>query len=238
MANKKMKKYLSYGGGVNSTAMLLLLKDEGWEFESVYVNHGCDWPETIEYVRMMREVWGYPITVLKPNVEGCITLEQYLQKHKLIPSRMLRFCTDKFKIRPLQQYAEKPCFQLIGFSTDEAGRAKLSLRDGIENRFPLLEYKINRKGCKKIIQNHHLPVPIKSGCWFCPFQRVGQWRKLRREYPDLFCRAKTLEGIQNEIRASQGKEPIYLANRPLDEIVKETQGRLWATDHPPCQCGF
>ena len=29
-----MKKYLSYGGGVNSVAMLLLLLDEGWEFES------------------------------------------------------------------------------------------------------------------------------------------------------------------------------------------------------------
>ena len=28
-----MKKYLSYGGGVNSTALLLWLLDEGEEFE-------------------------------------------------------------------------------------------------------------------------------------------------------------------------------------------------------------
>ncbi len=233
-----IKMYLSYGGGVNSTAMLLLLKDEGWEFESVYVDHGCDWPETIEYVRMMREVWDYPITILKPFVQGCKTLEEYLQKYKMIPSRANRWCTGKFKIRPLHQYAEKPCFQLIGFSTDEENRAKISLREGIENRFPLLEYRVSRKGCEKIIRDHHLPVPIKSGCWFCPFQRIGQWKKLRIDHPDLFCKAKTLEGIQNEVRSKKGKKPIYLADRPLDEIVKETQGRLWIKDHPPCQCGF
>ena len=230
--------YLSYGGGVNSTAMLLLLKDEGWEFESIYVDHGCDWPETREYVRMMREVWGYPIIILTPNVEGCVNLEDYLKKWSMIPSRALRFCTDKFKVRVINKYVQKPCFSLIGFSTDEEHRAKLSIENGIENRFPLLEYEISRKGCEKIIKDHHLPVPIKSGCWFCPFQRIGQWKKLRREHPDLFCRAKTLEGNQNKRRIEKGKDPIYLADRPLDEIVKETQGRLWAEDHPPCQCGF
>ena len=37
-----MRNYLSFGGGVNSTAMLLLLLDEGWEFEAVYVDHGAE----------------------------------------------------------------------------------------------------------------------------------------------------------------------------------------------------
>lgn len=32
-----MKNYLSFGGGVNSVAMMLLLLDEGVEFEAVYV---------------------------------------------------------------------------------------------------------------------------------------------------------------------------------------------------------
>jgi tRNA U34 2-thiouridine synthase MnmA/TrmU len=33
-----MRNYLSFGGGVNSVAMMLLLLDEGIEFEAVYVN--------------------------------------------------------------------------------------------------------------------------------------------------------------------------------------------------------
>ncbi len=233
-----MKMYLSYGGGVNSTAMLLLLKDEGWDFESIYVDHGCDWPETREYVRLIREVWGYPITVLNPVIRGCNTLEGYLRKYSMIPSRVKRFCTHDWKVVPIHKYVQKPCFMLIGFSTDEEKRAVLHSEDGIDNRFPLLEYKISRKECVKIIQRHHLPVPIKSGCWFCPFQRVGQWKKLRREHPDLFCRAKSLEFNQNKKRSNTGKEPIYLVDRPLDEVVKAHQDDLFFRDIPPCQCGF
>jgi 3'-phosphoadenosine 5'-phosphosulfate sulfotransferase (PAPS reductase)/FAD synthetase len=230
-----MNMYLSYGGGVNSTAMLLLLKDEGWKFESIYVDHGCDWPETREYVRMLSA--KYPITILTPNVQGCTTLLQYLDKYKLIPSRVNRFCTDRFKIKVFNKYVEKPCFSLIGFSTDEEHRAKLSITDRVENRFPLLEYGISRKDCEKIIKNHGLPVPIKSGCWFCPFQRVGQWRKLRRDHPDLFCRARELEDNQNIARAKRGKKkPIYLCDRPLDLIVNEAQEVLFKEDKPPCNC--
>lgn len=42
--------YLSFGGGVNSTALYLHLLELGQEFEAVYVDHGTDYPETAEYV--------------------------------------------------------------------------------------------------------------------------------------------------------------------------------------------
>lgn len=52
-----MKNYLSFGGGVNSVAMYLIMLDDGMipgdstnGFEAVYVDHGGDWPETLEYV--------------------------------------------------------------------------------------------------------------------------------------------------------------------------------------------
>lgn len=46
----KMKQYLSYGGGVNSTALLLHFIDHGVDFEAVFANHETDLPETYEYV--------------------------------------------------------------------------------------------------------------------------------------------------------------------------------------------
>lgn len=42
----QVKRYLSYGGGVNSTALLLLMHDEGLDFEAVFVDHGTDYPQT------------------------------------------------------------------------------------------------------------------------------------------------------------------------------------------------
>ncbi len=227
--------YLSYGGGVNSTAMLLLLLDEGWEFEVVYVDHGCDWPETRNYVYWLSK--QTPITVIKPDVQGYDNLYDHCLVKGIIPSRMLRWCTDKFKVTPLHSYFQGPAFNLIGISTEESHRVKLDVRKGIESRFPLIEYEIDREECKKIILDHGLPLPIKSGCWFCPYQPVGEWRRLRRVHPDLFCKAVRLENQAIEARAERGKAPLYLSNRPLGMLVHENQDELFAEfAPPPCNC--
>jgi PP-loop superfamily ATP-utilizing enzyme len=233
-----MKMYLSYGGGVNSTAMLLLLHDKGWEFESIYVDHGCDWPETREYVKMMAQ--RLPITMLRPDVQGHSDLYEYCEAYRMIPSRVHRWCTSKFKVRTIEKYVDRPCFQLVGFSTDEAHRAKLQTGKGIEARFPLLEYEISRDGCLEIIKDHGLPIPIKSGCYFCPFQRVSQWRLLRRKHPELFCKAKRIEDLQNQARADSGKSSFYLYGNsaPLDVITDEKQSVMWGEMKPPCSCGL
>jgi len=233
-----MKTYLSYGGGINSTAMLLLLHNEGQEFESIYVDHGCDWPETREYVHEIMAK-RFPITILKPQVEGFGNLYEYAWKSSMIPSRRKRWCTDKFKVRVINQYVTRPCFSLIGFSSDEAHRAKITTENGVENRFPLLEREIDRDGCIEIIKAHGLPVPIKSGCWFCPFQRIGQWKLLRRKHPDLFCKAQQLEQREIEARAKIGKGPLYLAskNRTLEDSIKGKQAKLF-DEYPPCNCGL
>lgn len=229
-----MRNYLSFGGGVNSTAMLLLLTDEKWKFETIYVDHECDWPETREYVQMIKRY--FPVTILSPSVEGFSNLYEYADKYKMIPSRKKRWCTDKFKVRVINQYVKKPCFSLIGFSSDESHRAKLSTEKGIENRFPLLEYEIDRNECIHIIKKFGFPVPIKSGCYFCPFQRIKQWKKLRKIHPELFCKAKKLEDQEIKARAKIGKGPLYLNKRPLEKVVNENQAEIWEDLRPPCEC--
>jgi len=192
-----MKNYLSFGGGVNSTAMYLMLLDQGYEFgkgkdiEAVYVDHGCDWPETREYVKGFAK--RHELTIIKPDVEGFDNLYDYLWHYRMIPTRMLRLCTDKFKVRQIIKYVDRPCFQFIGIDAGEAHRATISSNKGIELRYPLIEENITRQGCKDIIANHGEIVPMKSGCWFCAFQRKGQWRQLRKKHPDLFCKAIQLE---------------------------------------------
>jgi len=239
----KMRSYLSFGGGVNSVAMLLMLHEQKAEFEAVFVNHGTDWPETYEYLEMLQgwlEKKGLPkITELKPNVTGFDNLYDYCWKYQMVPQIHPRWCTFRFKIKTIISYCKPPAFQLIGFSSDESQRAKISIEKGIENRFPLIENSITREGCKKIIKGHGLPIPIKSGCFICPFQRPDQWKKLRRISPNLFCKAEKLEQRNLEYRKSKGKEPMYLSPRkaPLSAIVNEKQSKLWETDeYPPCNC--
>lgn len=241
-----MRNYLSYGGGVNSTALLLLMHDLGMDFEAVYVDHGCDWPETIEYVNMLRE--KYPITVIKPEyVRGgkrvFNNLYDFCVYANIIPARMQRWCTASFKVIPLNKYFQPPAFIHIGIDASESHRAKIASDKGLENRYLLIEHGIDRHGCIDLIEKHELPVPIKSGCWFCPFQRIGQWRLLRRKHPDLWCKIISLEKQCIEYAKNNGrnKNNGYLLKKgiTLDKIVDDRQAYLWGElDYPPCQCGL
>ena len=265
-----MKKYLSFGGGVNSVAMMLMLLDQKEDFEAIFVDHGTDWPETYEYFEMFQE-WlienGHkPITVLKPNVQGYENLYKYYWDNKWVPSFMARICTDKFKIRPIHKYVEKPCFMLLGIDYGEIKRAKISTNKGTENRYPLIEVEINREGCKQIIADHGLPIPMKSGCYICPYQKKTQWVELRKKHPGLFCKATSMEkrNMDERIRINtelklialkyahvipaimvlslfEGRKVFTLSasKKTISAMVEETQQNLFEQDdYPPCQCGL
>ncbi|TKJ25420.1 MAG: hypothetical protein CEE41_04400 [Hadesarchaea archaeon B3_Hades] len=187
-------KYLSFGAGVNSTALMLLLLDEGVDFESVFVDTGCEWPETYEHLHRLEEE-GYEITWIRPEVSGTHTLYEYMMKYKFIPAWRRRFCTAKWKRTPFDRYVETPCTTYIGYDFEERRRRHLRDRKGIHFEYPLIERMITRERCVKIIRDHGLPVPPKSGCWLCPFQDLAGWKRLRDTYPELFRRARDLEDM-------------------------------------------
>jgi hypothetical protein len=239
-----MRNYLSFGGGVNSVALHLLLVDQGVGFESVFVHHGTDWPETYHYVAGLQwwlKANGHrPITILRPNYSGYANLYDYCWHLKTVPVRYPRWCTSNFKVSVLQRYHQAPAFCMIGIDSGESHRAKISADKGIEKRYPLIEQGIDRTGCIKIIKDHDLPVPIKSGCYICPFQRRSQWVQLRRSHPSLFCKAQQLEERNRNYRISLGKKPWVLSGKSrLHNIVNENQSQIFAQDeYPPCECGL
>lgn len=239
-----MKHYLSSGMGVNSVALHLLMIREGYDFEAVFVDHGGDWPETYEYLELFQKYLvgnGHKqITVLKPSGKYR-TIIDYCNAYNYLPHMKTRWCSVKYKVEVCDKYYQKPCFQHIGFDAGEFHRAKIAMSDGIENRWLLIEYGIDRNGCKKIIDDAGLPIPMKSGCWFCPMQRQGQWKELRRKHPCLFQQAVDLE-INNIRKAKEkGRKPFYLSQskKPLDVIVNSAQMQIFEADeYPPCQCGL
>jgi len=189
-----MKEYLSFGAGVNSTALMLLLLDEGRVFESVYVDPGTERPETYKFLEYFKNQ-GYEFTWIKPIVEGENNLYDYLVKWKILPSIFVRCCTSKFKTDPFYKYIEKPSLVYIGYDFGERSYRHLRDKKDIFYKFPLIEKVITRSQCKKIIREHGLKVPPKSGCWLCPFQGIKGFKKLRNKNPELFKKAMYLESI-------------------------------------------
>lgn len=245
-----MRHYLSFGGGVNSVALYLLMQELGMEFEALFVNHGGDWPETYEYVDYFVAT-GRPITVLHPDV-GTIegdrfdNIVDYYRHRKLVPSRRQRACTDRFKVVTLNRYQKTPCTVHIGYAADEAHRAKIHSDKGRDFRWLLIEHDISRRGCIDMIKKSGLKVPRKSGCFMCPYQGRREYIELRRTHPDLFCIARTLEETQNSRITADGKpwKPYYLCGKPLGDVVTledERQLTLPGKEeqiYPPCECGL
>lgn len=231
-----MRNYLSFGAGVNSTALMILLREKGIEFEAVFADTGGEWPETYEHIDWL-QAHGWPVTILTPEIQGVVGLHAYCVKYRIIPVRWQRWCTSKFKVRPLQAYAEKGGTMYLGIDYGEAHRRKPSGQMGLKYEFPLVDWGIDRQGCIEIIEAMDMPVPPKSGCYFCPFQRASQFRLLRDEYPELYCKARELEELAIARRAKEGKWPIYLMDKPLDVVVQEGQLDLFGL-RKPCMCGL
>lgn len=188
-----------------------------------------DYPTTHDYL-MMLEDKGYPISIIFTMNRKPFNLYQYCIAHKMMPG-FKRWCTVQFKVVPLTRYYQKPCFEMVGFSTDETHRAVLRCKDGIERRYPLIEREISRSGCIELIKAHGLPVPPKSGCFFYPYQQREQWKKLRRNHPDLWCKARQLE-------KNTGRN-LPLSNIPLEKMVIEKNQFLFSEmEYPPCECGL
>jgi len=203
-----MKTYLSYGAGVNSTA-LMILKENQIE-EAVFANHGGDYPDTYEYAEYMIKQ-GFPITIIKPDVDGFHNLYDFCMAKHLIPSRRFRWCTDKFKIKPITNYVNKPCKMLIGFCLDEAKRVKSEFRykKEIYANYSLIKEGITREGCIEIIANAGLKIPRKSCCFFCPFMKRLEARDLFLNYPELYAKCKALE--ENCMR-----EDLFISSKPIE----------------------
>ncbi len=202
-----MKRFLSFGAGVNSVALYILLRERGVDFEAVYADHGADWPETRQYVRWMIEN-GHPVTVLQTRREG-LTLYDYYWKHKCIPLRVLRHCTEHFKVRPLRAYflensPDDGCVVYLAIDAGEVHRARHVQVGKMRYEYPLVEWGIDREGCLEIIRRARWPLPRKSGCFICPFQSMEQWEELARLHPDLLEKAAALEERANQALAERG----------------------------------
>ena len=131
--------------------------------------------------------------------------------NRILPSIHWRWCTDKFKIRPMKKYVGKDIPQ-IGYTLDERKRA-FGFKFNVA-RYPLIDGGITRY--KALLDFKDVSIPCKSCCFFCPYQNKEQWRKLYFEYPYLFLKALLLEN-----RCRERKLDMWLYQGLLKNLDRE-----------------
>ena len=256
---------VSHGGGVQTTALLVLAAEGKIDYRTfIFANVGEDseHPGTLRYLEQIARPYASAhgidiIEVRRPDgetVRGRIESSESggvpIPLH--VPPagfKRWRSCTREFKIEPIHHWliehgasADNPATVAVGISLDEIHRANNRKAEPFERLdYPLLDLGLRRRDCQDIIRAAGLPLPGKSSCYFCPFQRTEQWRSMRRHEPELFASVADLEEGLNRRRLAAGKDPVFLslALRPLAEAFTDNQMVFEEVDSDPhCDNGW
>ena len=207
----------SYGGGKNSTAGIISNLKKGLRIDRiVFADTGNEKPETMAFLPVFQRLFldKYDLKIETVRNRKWKSLSENCMEKKIIPRASLRWCTHDFKREPILRVARKvrketkgTVYQYLGIGYEErAYRSFISEDVWNPVVFPLIEEKHDRQRCVDIIAAEGLPIPVKSGCTFCMFQPLSDWRKLYLEHPDKFAEAMAMEENEGNGHALIPKE--------------------------------
>jgi hypothetical protein len=223
------------GAGVQTVALLFgFHKEEKWDFV-IFADTQEENIETYEYLEEYIKPFCIANNIKFVTVKDKEGLMEYCLRKKNVPNVRKRWCTDKFKIRPIQRYLKKvggtkenPVICDIGITIDESHRIGTSQVKYTKNHYPLIDRNLSRKDCKKIITDLGYPLPRKSGCDLCMYNKRDHFKKLSLAHPERFAEIVKME--QNSKSYSkgyflQGKYPLELlvGSQSLDDFTEKIE---------------
>jgi len=194
-----LKHILSYGGGVNSSALFFFLIEKNLPLDLViFADTGEELKSTYEAVKNMQLVClekKIPFKIVKSHLGN---LYDYYWDKKCVMSIQRRDCTGKFKVSPIRKYlretfGKKEKFLMyLGITYEEATRMRTSDVLYITNSYPFVDFKITRQGNISILDRYGFKA-FKSGCKGCVFNRKATWVSMLKKDLLEFERHKGLE---------------------------------------------
>jgi hypothetical protein len=253
--------YLSFGAGVQSTALLVMsnlgLHECLRADVAIFADTGDEPSWVYENVERMRKWSKIPVeTVSKGHLSADIisrhngksprfaAIPAFTSDGKGRESMLRRQCTREYKIEPIERRVREICglkkgerakgviqaTALIGISLDEATRMRPSRTSWVKNRYPLVNAKLRRHDCRRIVVDAGLPAPRKSSCVFCPYHSDEFWRQLQIDQSPEWEQACDLDEAFRDMSRSGNARPVYLHRSliPLREIDFDRQRRLFS----------
>jgi len=249
---------VAFGGGVDSTAMILGLYENERPIDLIlFADTGGERPETYKHIEIFSN-WlvnkGLPsITIVKrTRRDGSLeTLEEECHRRKNLPSIAYGFksCSQKHKIAPQDKFLNswqlakdwwktgKKCVKYIGYDAGESRRAdNAAKRDDpkYEYQYPLIEWGWEREDCLETIKKHGIINVGKSACFFCPSSKKQEIIELYKTHPDLLERAIAIED-QAELTSIKGLGRNY-AWKTIIELHKAQLPLPFTGFDLPCEC--
>lgn len=243
----------SSGGGTQSTAIAALIiqgklpkpdislivdtereKNSTWDYLNQVVQPAL-LDTGVEIVRIKKS--DYTHLDLYDNLGESILLPGYSTING--QGKMSNFCSYEWKRNVIKRYLRaigvQTCEQWLGISIDEMQRVRMSRQKWFQHRYPLIELRMRRDDCYKVIQDIGWPSPPRSSCWMCPNMGNFEWLEMKLNYPEDFQRAIAIE---EEIRAKDKNFYLHSSCVRLAEVDFSQVGRLPLFDDKSCSSGY
>jgi 3'-phosphoadenosine 5'-phosphosulfate sulfotransferase (PAPS reductase)/FAD synthetase len=124
-------------------------------------------------------------------------LNGIIEEQGCLPNNRMRFCTRILKIEPYRKFlaSAAPCVSYVGLRADEEGRAGGAYADidGVTMRFPLRELGWGEADVLSYLEQRSIRVPERTDCARCYHQRLGEWWRLWKEFPEIYAEAEAQE---------------------------------------------
>ena len=227
-----MKHIVSFSGGKDSTAMLLMMIDKRMKIDEIIMcDTGVEFDEMYEHIKKVEKFIGRDITILK----GQNSFEYYLiykkTKYKNNSgygfTRMHnRWCTSELKTKVFNQYVKnkygkEEITRYIGIAADERKRVK-------QYNYPLVEWGISEKEALSYCYSNGfdwggLYEKFKRvSCWCCPMQSLPELKILYRDYPEKW---ETLKFWESKAYNN------FREDYTLDKLEQRFNKEIWMEDH-------
>ncbi len=220
---------VNLSGGKDSTALAIFKRGKIPQLEYVFCDTHKELPETYEYLDRLEAYLGRPIVRLNAERGFDHWLDMY---GGMLPSARVRWCTRKLKIEPFEAYVgNDTVWSYVGIRADEQRSGYISTKPNIKPVFPFKELGVTIADVQRLLETSGLGLPSyyewrqRSGCYFCFFQRTGEWLGLKERHPELFELAKAYETERG------GEQFTWRQREPLAELERPERAAQARREH-------
>ena len=191
-----MKEIISFSGGKDSTAMLLLMLEKKMRIDDVvFFDTGWEFPAMYEHIKKVEKHIGFEITFVYSKQ----TFDFYFKKYRKMKGNnkdkiglswadfKCRWCT-RYKINAIKKYCNSLGEHIIyeGIAFDEPKRFK----EG--KKYPLVDFGYTEKMALEYCYSKGFDWAglyenfRRVSCYCCPLKSIPELRALYNKYPDLW----------------------------------------------------
>jgi len=231
-----MNHVVSFSGGKDSTAMLLMMLEKGMQIDRIFcVDTTKEFPQMYQHIEKVQKLikkYDIKIEILKIDFDYYFS-EHVKTKGKNIgkkgygfPDFQNRWCTS-LKREIVRKHLHHDDIQYHGIAFDEIERTK---KNSDDIRYPLVDWKITEKQALDYCYSKGLDWGglyekfSRVSCWCCPLSRIGELKILYNEFPNLWNKLqdmdkKSFREFRSDYTLSELSQKFYCENLTPDMFV-------------------